>query len=71
MKFLVNLFGVAGMKEKIFIESKRKHLHSYYCNSYNEFYFHSDSEDTDFSGNDQENKELIANQFRHSFVSQN
>ena len=66
VKFLVNLFDVTGMKEKIFIECHRKHLRSNSSNSYNEFYF-SDSDDTDFSDNDQENEELITNQFRHSF----
>ena len=66
VKFLVNLFGVAGMKERIFIVCYRKHLHSNYSNIYNEFYF-SDSDDTDFSDNDQENEELITNQFRYSF----
>ena len=67
MKFLVNLFGVAGMKERIFIECNCEHLCSYYSNSYNEFYFNSDGEDTDFSDNDQQNEELVTNQFRHSF----
>ena len=57
-EILVNLFGVAGMKE-IFIECNCEHLRSYYSNSYNEFYFHSD--------NDKQNEELITNQFRHSF----
>ena len=66
VKFLVNLFGVAGMKERIFIECHREHLRSNYSNSYNEFYF-SDNDDTDFSDNDQENEKLISNQFRHSF----
>ena len=40
VKFLVNLFGVAGIKERIFIECNREHLRLYYSNSYNEFYFH-------------------------------
>ena len=62
VKCLVNLFGVAGTKE-IFSECNREHLRSYYSNSYNEFYFHSDSEDTDFSDNDHKNEELITNQF--------
>ena len=62
MKFLVNLFGVTGMKGRIFIECHREHLQSNYSNSYNEFYF-SDSDDTDFSDNDQENEKLITNQF--------
>ena len=66
MKFLVNLFDVAGMKGRIFIECYPEHLRSNYSNSYNEFYF-SDSDDTDFSDNDQENEELITNQFRNSF----
>ena len=66
MKFLVNLFGVAGMKERIFIECHREHLRSNYSNSYNEFYF-SDNDDTDFFDNNQENEKLISNQFRHSF----
>ena len=69
VKFLVNLFDVTGMKEKIFIECHRKHLHSNSSNSYNEFYF-SDSDDTDFSDNDQENEELQINLDIH-FVSQN
>ena len=64
-KFSVNLFGVPGMKERILIGSHRKNLHSNYSNSCNEFF--SDSYDTDFSDNDQENRELITNQFRHSF----
>ena len=62
MKFLVNLFGVAGMKERIFIECHNKHLRSNYSNTYNELYF-SDSDDIDFSDNDQESEELITNQF--------
>ena len=37
VKFLVNLFGVAGMKERFFIECHREHLHSNYSNIYNEF----------------------------------
>ena len=50
VKFLVNLLGVAGMKERIFIECNREHLRSNYSNSsYNDFYFYSDSDDTDFS----------------------
>ena len=49
VKFLVNLFGVAGMKERIFIECNREHLRSNYSNSYNDFNFYSDSDDTDFS----------------------
>ena len=63
VKFLVNLFDVTGMKERIFIECHREHLRSNYSNSYNDFYFHSDSDYTDFSDNDQENEELITNQF--------
>ena len=51
---------MAGMKERIFIECHREHLRSNYSNSYNEFYF-SDSDETDFSDNDQENEELITN----------
>ena len=66
VKFLVNLFDVAGMKERIFIECHREHLRSNYSNSYNEFYF-PDSDDTDFSDNDHENEDLITNQLRHSF----
>ena len=65
MKFLVNLFGVAGMKERTFIECHNEHLPSNDSNTYNELYF-SDS-DIDFSDNDQESKELITNQFWHSF----
>ena len=41
-------------------------LRSNHSNSSNKFYF-SDSDDTYFSDNDQENKEIITNQFRHSF----
>ena len=67
MKFLVNLSDVTGIKERIFIEFNREYLSPYYSNNYNDFYFHSDSNDTDFSDNDQENEELTANQFRHSF----
>ena len=48
MKFLVNLLDVAGIKETIFIVCNREHLRFYYSNSYDDFYFHSDSEDTDF-----------------------
>ena len=54
VKFFVNLLDVAGIKERIFIECHRKHLHFHYSNRYNEFYF-SDSDDTDFFDNDQEN----------------
>ena len=57
---LVNLFGAAEMKERIFIECHCEHLRSNYSNNYNEFYF-SDSDETDFSDNDQENEELITN----------
>ena len=67
VKFLVNLSDVTGIKERIFIEFNREYLSPYYSNSYNNFYFHSDSNDTDFSDNDQENEELTANQFRHLF----
>ena len=48
VKFLVNLLDVAGIKETIFIVCNREHLRFYYSNSYDDFYFHSDSEDTDF-----------------------
>ena len=65
VKFLVNLFGVAGMKEFLMTVIANI-LRSNYSNSYNKFYF-SDSDGTDFSDNDQENKEIITNQFRHSF----
>ena len=57
------------MKERIFIGCHWKHLRSNSSNSYNEFYF-SDSDDTGFSDNDQENKELQINLDIH-FVSQN
>ena len=67
MKLLVNLLDVAGLKERSFSECNHEHLCSYYSNNYNDFYFHSDSEDTDFSDNDQENEELITNHFQHSF----
>ena len=69
VKLLVNLLDVAGIKERIFIECNGEYLRFYYSNSYNEFYCHSDSEDTDFSDNDQENEELITNQFRFILIS--
>ena len=63
VKFLVNLFDVAGMKERTFTDCYREHLRSSYSNSYNDFYFHPDNHDADFSDNDQESEELITNQF--------
>ena len=57
VKFLVNLFDVAGMKERIFIDCHWEYLGFNYSNSCNDFCFHSDSDDTDFSDNDQENKD--------------
>ena len=50
------------MKERIFIECHNKHLRSNYSKTYNELYF-SDSDDIDFSDNNQESEELITNQF--------
>ena len=48
VKLLLNLLDVAGIKETIVIVCNREHLRFYYSNSYDDFYFHSDSEDTGF-----------------------
>ena len=57
----------AGMKEKFFIQCNREELRSNCSDSYNNFYFYSDSEDNHLSGFDEEIEELVKNQFRQSF----
>ena len=59
--FVSCLSRVIFSKERIFIECHREHLGSNCSNSYNKFYF-SDSDDIDFSDNDQKinNKSILA-----------
>ena len=57
----------AGMKEKVFIQCNREQLRSNYSNSYNNFYFYSDSKDSHLSCFDEEIEELVKNQFQQSF----
>ena len=57
----------AGMKEKVFIQCNREQLRSNYSNSYNNFYFYSDSKDSHLSCFDEEIEELVKNQFGQSF----
>ena len=70
VKFLVNLFGVVGMKKRIFIEYNCQHLRSYYSFSYNEWLqlqFSFRQWRYWFFSFWSRNEELITNQFQHSF----
>ena len=56
-----------GINERIFIECNRKQLRGNYSNTYSDFYFETDSEDSDLSDYDYEVNRLFQNQFHQSF----